>query len=84
MIAHNELGGLRAHQTCFSCVCHSHDTFIENEPREKSGKMLLGKVNAGSTFLGTIFNTVLFIWSTFSIYEPTEKIYYINDCSCSF
>lgn len=87
MIARNELGdGLSSHQTCFSCVCHSHDTLIENEPHEKSGKMLLGKINAVSAFLGTIFNTVLFIWSIFSIYKDTstEKIYYINDCSCSY
>lgn len=87
MIAHNKLGdGLSPHQTCFSCVCHSHDIFIQNESHEKSGKMLLGKINAGSAFLGTIFSTVLFIWSIFSIFEDasTKKIYYINDCSYSF
>lgn len=61
MFVHNKLvAGLSSHQTCFSCVCHSHDTLIQNESHEKSGKMLAGKRNTGSAFLGTIFNTVLF------------------------
>lgn len=61
---------------------------MENEPQEKSWKMLFGKSECVLCTLGTFryFHTALFILSIFSIYEdaPTDKISYINDHSCSF
>lgn len=73
MIAHSELvAWLSSHRTCFSCVCCSRDTLTQAEPHEKSGKMLLVKRNANSAFLGTIFNTVLFMKSIFPIYEDVS------------
>lgn len=77
MTAHNEPDGLNSHQTCFSCVCHSHDTFIENEPHEKSRKTRLGKANAGSAFLGTIFiQSYLFGAYFLHMKMPQENLLY--------
>lgn len=80
-IAHNELDGLSSHQTCFSCVCHSHD--IENEPHEKSWKIILEKANAGSAFLGTPFiQSYLFV--AYFLYMKIHPQRKFNDPSCSF